>query len=99
VKVRLRVWVGDILKGLEGGMGVLRLTCAGGALLGLDDLERMGKLKTGSGEAGRGWVEDEVVVALAEVMELYESAQGGGWEKEFQPATEEGEGMGAFCIF
>ena len=97
VKVRLRDWVGDVLKGLEGGIGVLRFTCAGGVLLGLGDLEGVGKLKMGSGEAGRGRVEDEVVVALAEVMESY-SVQGGGWEKEFQPVTEQGGGMCASLL-
>ncbi|KIM89224.1 hypothetical protein PILCRDRAFT_768547 [Piloderma croceum F 1598] len=92
VKVRLRDWVRDVLKGLEGGVGVLRLACAGGVLTGLGDLEGVGKLKAGSGEAGRGRVEDEVVVALADVMELYESAaHGGGWEKEFQPVTGQGD--------
>jgi hypothetical protein len=102
VKVRLRDWVRDVLKGLEGGMGVLRLACAGGILTGLGDLEGVGKLKAGSGEAGRGRVEDEVVVALAEVMELHESAaHGGGWEKEFQPVTGQGDGMQAclLCSF
>jgi hypothetical protein len=90
VKIRLRDWVGSVLRGFEGGMAVLRLACAGGLLWGLGDLVGMGKLKVGGGEASRGKVEDEVVVALAEVMELY--AQGGGWEKEFQPVTEQGEG-------
>jgi hypothetical protein len=97
VKVRLGEWVAGVLKGLEGGMGVLKLACAGGVLLGLGDLEM------GSGEAGRGRVENEVVVALAEVMELFESAQDGGdWEKEFQPVTERGEGMftiGVHCKY
>jgi hypothetical protein len=99
VKVRLRDWVRDVLKGLEGGVGVLRLACAGGILTGLGDLEQVGKLKAGSGEAGRGRVEDEVVVALADVMELYESAaHGGGWEKEFQPVAGQGNGIRA-CLF
>ena len=92
VKVILRDWVGNVLEGLEGGLGVLKLACAGGVLLGLGDLERVGKLKMRNKEAGRGKVEDEVVVALAEVLELYESVQDAGWEKEFQPVTEEGEG-------
>ena len=36
-------------------------------------------------------MEDEAVVTLAEVLEVYESAQSAGWEKEFQPVTEQGE--------
>jgi hypothetical protein len=96
VKVKLRDWVADLLKGLEGGMSVLRLACAGGVLSGFDDLERVGKLKMGQGEAGKGWVEDEVLVALTEVMELYEP---GGWEKEFQPATDDVESMRARLLF
>ena len=99
VKVRLRDWVRDVLKGLEGGVGVLRLACAAGILSGLGDLEGVGKLKAGSGEAGRGRVEDEVVVALAEVMELYEAAHGGGWEKEFQPVTGQSDGMRVSLLY
>ena len=95
VKVKLRDWVAELLKGLEGGMSVLRLTCASGVLSGLDDLERAGKLKIGWADAGKGWVEDEVLVALMEVMELCEP---GGWEKEFQPVTDDAEGMCAYLL-
>lgn len=69
-------------------MSVVRLACAGGLLLGLKDLKaHIGLI------SGQGAVEDEVVVAFAEVMETYKPRQeGSGWEKEFQPATEQGEG-------
>lgn len=94
LKARLKEWVLKVLNGFEGGMNVVRLACAGGLLLGL------GHLKGNTGLiSGRGAVEDEVVVAFAEVMEMYEPLQkGSGWEKEFQPATEQGEGAYSFSL-
>lgn len=89
-KVRLGDWVRDVLKGFEGGTGVLRLACLGGLLLGLGDLGERTKLKATDGR--RGEVENEVVVAVAEVMELHELGQNEGWEKAFEPVTEQGEG-------
>ncbi|KAF7980482.1 hypothetical protein HWV62_37968 [Athelia sp. TMB] len=88
VKVQLQDWVWSVLKGFEGGMAVLRLACAGGLLLGLGDLQVQRKVKSGT---GRDHVEDEVVVALAEVMEMYEPGGGADWETAFQPAVEQGQ--------
>jgi hypothetical protein len=85
-KTRFRQWIVDILKGLEGGAAVMRLACAGGLLLGLNDL--VAKIDLAS---GRSTVEDEVVVALAEVMDLYEPRK--EWEKEFQ------QGQSAYLPF
>lgn len=87
LKTRLRKWVLGVLKGFEGGMGIVRLACAGGLLIGLEDMK--GRITLAS---GRGAVENKLVVAFAEVIELYEHSQeGSGWEKEFQPVTEQGE--------
>lgn len=60
--------------------------------MGLEDLKEQVKMDLPT-ENGRGKVEDEVVVALAEVMDTYAYIQSPGiWENEFQPATEPGEG-------
>lgn len=94
-------WVTDILQGIHGGHPVLRLSSCSGLLLGIDDLRIGGK---GDGENGidvgtsRFAVEDEVVVALAEVMDTYSHGFRSGssttgmeeWEKEFQPAGQGG---------
>lgn len=92
-RTRIGTWVKEVLAGLEGGMAVMRLACAGGLLLGIQDLLSSGKVEL-SGR-GRGKVEDEVVIALAEVMEVFEPRGDGkevGWEKEFWPIVEKGEG-------
>lgn len=88
LKARLEEWVLGVLNGFKGGMSVMTLACAGGLLLGLDHLkENIGLF------VERGTAEDEVVVAFAEAMELYGPRQeGSGWEGEFQPLTEQGEG-------
>ena len=88
-------WVSDVLKGIHGGHPVLRLASCSGILLGIEDL-RVGE--RGEKEQGidvgnaRTGVENETVVALAEVMDTYAYAAGTvspgveEWEKEFQPA-------------
>ena len=95
-------WVSDVLKGIHGGHPVLRLASCSGLLLGVEDL-RIGE--TGEKEQGidvgnaRSGVENETVVALAEVMDTYAYAAGTvppgveEWEKEFQPA-----GQGRFIL-
>ncbi|KAF9561067.1 hypothetical protein CPC08DRAFT_635895 [Agrocybe pediades] len=84
-------WVTDVLKGIYGGHPVLRVAACSGLLLGVEDLkvgDKDGSLDIGSWRYG---VEDETVVALAEVMDTYagSSQSSNGveeWEKEFQPA-------------
>jgi hypothetical protein len=66
----------------------MRLACVGGVLTGLDDVSPKVRLEN---EGWRRSVEDEAVVALAEIMDIYVQTEG-GWEKEFQPETEKGEG-------
>ena len=89
-RTRIGTWVNDILAGFKGGVPVMRLACTGGLLLGIRDLQSSGKVDL-SGSANRK-VEDEIVIALAEVMEIF-GPRGDkkevGWEKEFWPVVEE----------
>ncbi|TFK52398.1 hypothetical protein OE88DRAFT_1657649 [Heliocybe sulcata] len=83
-KSRIMEWINATVKGAQGGQAMLRMVCYGGLLLGLEDVK-----KKIDGGAGREKVENEVVVALAEVMDLYTSMQSlAGWEKEFHPDSE-----------
>lgn len=83
-------WVRGLVRGFKGGQAVIRFVSAGGILLALDDL----KEKLGA-DPGRGSVraktEDELIIALTEIMELYGAPKDSAWEKEFQPVTEHGE--------
>lgn len=92
----LSQWVTEVLKGLQGGHAVLRLASCTGLLLGVEDVkvgggdENMKGIDLGS---ARSAVEDETVVAVAEVMDAYTHGFGSSsstgieeWEKEFQPA-------------
>ena len=93
-------WVSDVLKGIHGSHPGLRLASYSGFLLGVEDLrigERREKeqgIDVGNARTG---VENETVVALAEVMDIYAYATGTDphgvekWEKEFQLA-----GQGTF---
>lgn len=76
VEAGVREWVRGVLRGLQGGQAVIRLACCVGLLLGVKQL----------GETGVSFaqVEDEVVIALAEVVDDY-SIEVGEWEKEFWP--------------
>jgi hypothetical protein len=83
-------WVRGLLKGFKGGQAVIRFVCAGGILLGLEDL----KGKSGTDPVGgsvRTKTEDELMIALTEITELYGAPKDAAWEKEFQPETEHGE--------
>lgn len=92
-RTRIGTWVKDILAGFKGGMAAMRLACTGGLLLGIRDLESSGKVDLSGSASGK--VEDEIVIALAEVMEIF-GPRGDekeiGWEKEFWPVVEEEEG-------
>lgn len=73
----LRDWVQEALKGVQGGRAVLRLACSVGILLGTKgvkgvyiDVEK---------------IEDEIIIALAEVMDAYaHHNRASDWEREFQ---------------
>ncbi|KAG7440838.1 uncharacterized protein BT62DRAFT_1080517 [Guyanagaster necrorhizus] len=83
VRTRLALWVDALIKGLQGGQPIMRLACSTGVILGINDVKL----------ACQGLVENEVVLSLAEVMDLFKhdtfslpSPSGAGeWEKEFQP--------------
>lgn len=82
---KLGEWVHSVLKGLQGGQTMLRLAAYDGLLLGLEDLESEVNAKEGR---MRGKVEEELVVALAEAMDMYPlNASSVGWEKEFVPSA------------
>ena len=105
LRTALGQWVTEVLKGLQGGHAVLRLASCTGLLLGIEDL-KVGESDDNMkgidlGNAARFAVEDEIVVAVAEVMDTYASGFGSSssngieeWEKEFQPA-----GQGKFFFF
>ena len=111
---KLSTWTREVLNGLQGGPSVVRFTCLGGLLLGLEDLDRRKAARKaghvidtdGTGEVDevvavrrrtRGKVEEEVIVALAEVMETYplplgdhfmnDGRQRSDWESEFTHNT------------
>ncbi|THH31473.1 hypothetical protein EUX98_g2725 [Antrodiella citrinella] len=83
LKAKLEEWVYAVLKGLQGGQTMLRLAAYDGLLLGLEDVESEVKAKEGR---MRGKVEEELVIALAEAMDMYPlNASSVGWETEFMP--------------
>ena len=83
-------WVRGLVKGFKGGQAVIRFVSVGGILLGLDDLIKKLGADLASGSV-RAKVEDELIVALSEIVELYGAPKDSAWEKEFQPETEQGE--------
>ena len=86
-------WVKAVVAGFRGGHAILRLAAAGGVLAGLEDISA--EIALGDVQWRRR-VQNEVVLAIAETMDLYvRSRDGDGWEKEFQPETEQGEGEGS----
>lgn len=98
-------WVDDVVKGIQGGHPVLRLSCLSGLLLGTHDLELESKNQVDPTHprtiqlgGARNSVEDELIVAVAEIMDTYSygfmSGSPGDWEKEFQPT-----GRGMFLPF
>lgn len=106
LRTALSQWVNDVLRGLQGGHAILRLASCTGLLLGVEDLKVGGSDEGTKGidlGSARSLVEDETVVAVAEVMDAYAYGSGSGssssnsveeWEKEFQPA-----GQGKFVFF
>lgn len=73
-------WAGEVLEGTVGALHVLRLAACGGLLQGLADKKIDHSVKS--------QVEDEVLVALAEVVDAYGS---GSWEREFMPESQQGD--------
>ncbi|KAJ3774726.1 hypothetical protein FB446DRAFT_639252 [Lentinula raphanica] len=80
---RLTEWTSSLMKGLQGGDSLLRLAAASGVLQGLDDLHNSHPANAYPVlEAIKAKVEDEVVIAFAEVMDQEGVAR--EWESEFQ---------------
>ncbi|KAF9465773.1 hypothetical protein BDZ94DRAFT_1159342 [Collybia nuda] len=71
-------WIQEALQGVQGGRAVLRLACCSGLLLGAKGAKGV--------NVDVDKVEDEIVVALAEVLDAYaHSNRASEWEKEFRP--------------
>jgi hypothetical protein len=87
---RMAEWARGLTKGFKGGQAVIRFVCAGGILLGLKDLKEKLGTDPGGGSV-RAKTEDELIIALTEIMELYGAPKDSAWEDEFQPETEHGE--------
>ncbi|KAK1226251.1 hypothetical protein PQX77_010724 [Marasmius sp. AFHP31] len=105
-KYQMNSWVSDLLKGLQGGHAVMRLAAGSGMLLGLEDVENGKDMDLGI----RGKVEDEVIIAFAEALDLYkyEMSEGNAdfnagtptaeWEREFQRYDPSAESAITLCI-
>lgn len=92
LKAQVGEWVYALLKGLQGGQTMLRLAAYDELLLGLEDWEHDLIVKE---SRMRGKLEEELVVALAEAMDMYPlNASSVGWETEFKPnASYQSEGQ------
>ena len=92
LSARTTDWVGGVLAGLQGGQALLRLACCSGLLQGLEDWEK--ELRARDCRMRRR-VEEELVVALAEMMDQFAPNTRTTWEKEFgsgsQLQAEEGQ--------
>ncbi|KAI6114154.1 hypothetical protein F5141DRAFT_1195176 [Pisolithus sp. B1] len=86
LNVQLNAWLVAILKGLEGGHAITRLACCSGLLLGVEDILKHLPSKQRDVESS---VQDEIVLAFADVIDLFTSSD--SWGKEFRPETEAGE--------
>ncbi|KAI0333742.1 hypothetical protein GY45DRAFT_1319349 [Cubamyces sp. BRFM 1775] len=82
VGAQLARWSKDVREGFKGSDAVMHLACASGLLLGLEDWEAELQLKEKE-RRERARVEEEVVIALAEVIDEY-AREGSGWEKDFK---------------
>jgi hypothetical protein len=81
VQRELRDWIQEALKGVQGGQAVLRLACCVGISLGVKGVKGV--------DVNDEMVDDEIVIALAEVMDAHVYSNGASdWEKEFQPRVQ-----------
>ncbi|EGN98046.1 hypothetical protein SERLA73DRAFT_109381 [Serpula lacrymans var. lacrymans S7.3] len=89
IGAQLKSWASAVVKGLQGGQAIIKLACCSGLLLGLDDITST--LPTNQRNI-RGRVEDELVLTVAEVIDIFSFRQSfDAWGKAFEPATEDGE--------
>ncbi|KAF9523889.1 hypothetical protein CPB83DRAFT_647670 [Crepidotus variabilis] len=92
-------WVSDVFQGIQGGHPVLRLAACSGLLQGVEDVKIGGNPAEKDGliiGSPRSAVENETIVALAEVMDTYSTTPNTQssnsieeWEREFQPAGQD----------
>jgi hypothetical protein len=63
------------VQGLQGGQAIMCLACLTGLLLGIEDVEKMKRDNGQAFNAGRdrNAVENELVVAVAEIVDAYGS--------------------------
>ncbi|KAI0755127.1 hypothetical protein C8Q80DRAFT_1143166 [Daedaleopsis nitida] len=83
---RLAKWCRVVMEGFSGSAAVVRLACASGLLLGLEDWEKELKMKEKEARV-RAKAEEEVVLALAEVVDTY-AKEGSGWESDFKQSMQ-----------
>ncbi|CDO71678.1 hypothetical protein BN946_scf184915.g22, partial [Trametes cinnabarina] len=91
---KLAKWVEEVRAGFAGGEPVVRLAAASGLLLGMEDWESELRFKAKQRKAAAK-IEEEVVIALAEVLDEY-AKEGSGWEKDFKRTIGAAGGEGAY---
>lgn len=84
----IATWVAQVLKGLQGAHPVVRLACCAGIVHGLND--RDGELKMQQSSTRRK-VEEELVIALAEIIDFVSPAAD-PWEAEFRSKSQNEQG-------
>lgn len=99
VRGKLARWAGEVRAGFTGSEPLVRLACASGFLLGLEDWDTELKIKEKERDV-RAKAEEEVVLALAEVVDAY-AREGSRWEKDFKKTVgaQGDEGMQAYSPF
>ena len=83
---KLGQWCREVWEGFVGGAPLVRIACAAGLLLGLEDWEAELKLKDKEARL-RAKAEEEVVLALAEVIDAY-APDPSGWSRDFKRTVE-----------
>lgn len=90
-------WTVNIVKGLQGGQAIMRLACLTGLLLGIVDIEKTKDDKElFNAGRGRNMVENELVIAVAEVVDAYSAEPKSDWEREFRPSVADREYL---CVY
>ncbi|KAI0763632.1 hypothetical protein BD413DRAFT_606606 [Trametes elegans] len=82
VRAELGRWAREVREGFAGSAALVRLACASGLLLGLEEWEAELRFREKEAKT-RARVEEDVVIALAEVVDEY-AGEGCGWEEDFK---------------
>ncbi|KAF8630899.1 hypothetical protein AX17_005257 [Amanita inopinata Kibby_2008] len=93
-------WVVDVVKGLQGGHPMMRMSCCTGLLQGIEDLETAKHETEQRFDTGRGrdMVENELIIAVAEIVDSYGIEPMSDWVKEFGPTSAEPEALSLSLI-